>query len=114
MQIFDRERALSYMDGDDRVLKELAGMFLDRYPAMLQSVQAAIDRRDGEDLYLAAHKLDGSLANFFAERAGEAIQSLKEAGKQQDWDQTLTQFSRVNMEISQLVAALQLMVDVIH
>jgi HPt (histidine-containing phosphotransfer) domain-containing protein len=73
------------MDGDEDLLKELIGLFLDECPRRMAEIREAITRRDATRLQLAAHTLKGSVGNFGAREATEAALRLEAVGRDRDW-----------------------------
>jgi two-component system sensor histidine kinase/response regulator len=57
---------LARFDGDSELLKELAGIFLQECPRMLDAIRAALGGADSKTLETAAHTLKGSVGNFAA------------------------------------------------
>jgi two-component system, sensor histidine kinase and response regulator len=76
---FDREQALTRVDGDEDFLRELAGIFRDDCPRSLAAIQAAIDRADYPVVERLAHTLKGAASNFYAKRTVAAAFSLETA-----------------------------------
>ena len=108
---FDRAAALARLDDDKSLLRELTSMFLNRYPTMVESIQAAITERDGSQLHKVAHLLEGSLATFFAEAAVTVARALAESGKTKNWTAAEPQFVLLNMELARLDAVLRPLVE---
>jgi CheY-like chemotaxis protein/HPt (histidine-containing phosphotransfer) domain-containing protein len=79
--VFDRDAALAESDGDVELLHELARIFLEDSPHMIGAVRAAVAAGDPEQLWRAAHKLKGSVANFAAPRVVETALRLEECGR---------------------------------
>ena len=61
---FDEAAALSRLDGDRDLLRELAGLFAEQFPEFLTSTAAAIDAGDAAGVQRSAHTMRGSVANF--------------------------------------------------
>ena len=76
----DRDLALSRVGGDAALLKEIAALFIEDYPKVLEAIQAAVARGDAKGMERAAHGLKGSVANFGAQAAVEAAFQLEEMG----------------------------------
>ncbi len=79
----DRELALSRVGGDVELLKEIADLFLEEYPKVLDELRTAIARGDAKDLERTAHGLKGSVSNFGARTAVEAARTLESMGRAQ-------------------------------
>jgi HPt (histidine-containing phosphotransfer) domain-containing protein len=88
----DREVALARVGGDAELLREIAVLFLENYPAWLEELRAAQANSDAEAVQRAAHGLKGSVANFGARDAVEAsleLENLGRAGNLADMPQSL-------------------------
>ena len=58
------ERMLARLDGDRELAVQLAGIFLDEYPNMLQRLRDAVSAGSADEVRRAAHALKGSISNF--------------------------------------------------
>jgi HPt (histidine-containing phosphotransfer) domain-containing protein len=78
----DRAQALEFVGGDARLLRELAQLFLDSYPAELAAVRLACARNDLRALGRAAHAMKGSIRIFDASafEAALRVETLARAG----------------------------------
>ena len=77
----DRAVALKRLGGDESLLREIAGLFLEEYPALLRDIAGAISQGDAKKLERSSHTLKGSVANFGAEAAVEATLRLEQIGR---------------------------------
>jgi two-component system, sensor histidine kinase and response regulator len=68
---------LARFDGDSELLKELAGIFLQECPRMLDEIRAALGAADSKALERAAHALKGSVGNFAMPGPWETAQRLE-------------------------------------
>ena len=68
---------LARFDGDGELLKELAGIFLQECPRMLDEIRAALGLADSKALERAAHTLKGSVGNFAVPGPWETAQRLE-------------------------------------
>lgn len=80
--IWDKDEALSRMDGDGELLRELAVVFLENYQAQLTGIQNAIARNDSKALESTAHDIKGSVGVFCAKPALEAALKLEIMGRE--------------------------------
>jgi two-component system sensor histidine kinase/response regulator len=78
---FDRAHALEYVGDSERLLFEIAAIFLEHTPKVLAEIHTAIVTRDPNTLERAAHTLQGSLSVFGAEVASAAAQELESLGR---------------------------------
>jgi PAS domain S-box-containing protein len=84
LQQLDESLALSRVGGDVDLLKEVAELFLDDYPATLEKIKSAVAGRDATALEQHAHSLKGSVSTFGANRAFEAAYALEKQGRSGD------------------------------
>ena len=82
--IIDEAAILSGMDGNRRLLRDLARIFVADYPKQLAEIKVAVQMGDAERLRRAAHALRGSVGNFAAKRAFETASELELLGKNGD------------------------------
>ena len=68
----DIQAALACMSGDAAILADVATLFLEDCPKMLEEIQAAVAAGCAVDLHRAAHTLKGSLG-YLGARAAEAL-----------------------------------------
>ena len=81
--MIDRKVALSRVGGDTELLKEIAILFLETYPDVLQEIRTAAEQCDAQLLERSAHGLKGSVANFGAAAAVDAARLLENMGRTQ-------------------------------
>lgn len=86
-QVLDRATALARVGGDLELLKEIAALFLDEYPRVLDEIHQALAAGDATSLGHAAHGLKGSVANFGARAAVDPAFQLEQLGKTGKLDQ---------------------------
>lgn len=84
----DLASALARVGGDEELLREIAGIFLEQCPEALREVNRAIETADGEALEHAAHSLKGSVGNFGAKDAYDAALRLELAGRHREFGRT--------------------------
>jgi HPt (histidine-containing phosphotransfer) domain-containing protein len=82
MAVFNRELALDRVGGDEELLEEIVGLYLDEYPTLLGQIQAAVQAGDAKELYRSAHTLKGSLGALGAEAAHQQALELEISGRQ--------------------------------
>jgi HPt (histidine-containing phosphotransfer) domain-containing protein len=80
----DYNAALARVGGDVDLLKELAGMFMEEYPRLMNQVREGLQRGDAAAASNAAHQLKGLLAQFGAENARQAAYSVEHPARQGD------------------------------
>lgn len=102
----DLAAALDRFDGDHELFLTLAGMFVERAPQVLTSIQTALAKQDLLLLAKEAHKLKGSALEFCAHPAAAAAAQL-EASAGQAAAQNMTGLcERVQAETQRLIIEL--------
>jgi len=81
--VLDRAVALSRVGGDAELLQEIAQLFLDEYPRVLDQLRDALSRGDARAIERTAHGLKGSVSNFGAPAAVEAARMIEAMGRAQ-------------------------------
>lgn len=80
-EVCDIAALLARFEGDEGLIQELAGLFLDDSPSLLVKIRQAVQACDNSSLANAAHTLKGSVSNFCAQRTHEATLRLEEIGR---------------------------------
>ena len=101
--VFDKDVALSRVGGDADLLKEIAVLFLDDYPKVLEDLRKAAESGDAKMVERTAHGLKGSVSNFGAKPAVEAAFQLETMGRSQQ----LTEVRHVLGTLELALAALR-------
>ena len=102
----DLNVALERVGGDEELLKEIADLFVEDAPQLLEAIRVAIEKKDGSALHRAAHSLKGSVANFGAEKAVEMAFQLEKMGKSNHLDGVDGVFAVLRGEIEMVSDAL--------
>jgi CheY-like chemotaxis protein len=78
---FDRAALFESVGGDEVLLREIIGIFLNTdEPRLIAALDDAAAKRDGRALEMAAHALKGLLSELRAKRAAELARSLEVSG----------------------------------
>ncbi len=78
---FDWRVALERTNGDHDLLADLAELFLQDSPGIMEAISQAIKCNDSRQLEQAAHKLKGSIGVFGAAKCCEILRNLEEIGR---------------------------------
>jgi two-component system sensor histidine kinase/response regulator len=78
----DLELALARVGASQELLMELAQIFIEQRPAMIDELRRAVSSKDSASLRRAAHTLKGSVAIFGARHAVELAAQLEQAGRE--------------------------------
>jgi HPt (histidine-containing phosphotransfer) domain-containing protein len=105
-ELLDRDAILERVGGDVEFLQELAGIFAEDSPRLLQEIRAAITAGDPHGLEYAAHTLKGSIANFGAESARETAFRLEMLGRNGNLAPATEICSVLEREVAQFTEAL--------
>jgi len=81
MHAFDEAAALERIGGDRALLAEIAVLFVQEYPELLQKIRAGVTSRDATLVERNAHSLKGSAANFGAYACVEAALDIERQAK---------------------------------
>jgi CheY-like chemotaxis protein len=111
--IIDQARidGLRDMDPNGDLLRELAGIFRDECPAIIEDVRGAIDRNDAGTANRKAHQLRGSLLSLGALRASAEAQMLESSAKQGRLDEAAGRLNGLTREIERFQAVLNSMCE---
>jgi HPt (histidine-containing phosphotransfer) domain-containing protein len=82
---FDWSPALSFLDDDRELLREVVEVFLDECPRLTSAMNEAIERRDGPELQLAAHAMKSAMQTFGMPGAADAALELETLGRQSEF-----------------------------
>jgi len=107
--IIDQVEALTRVGGDWGLLKSLAEMFFDSYPAQLTELREAIGGGDGPTVCRLAHTLVGAVGIFGARPAVEAATRLETMGREGQLAGAEEAWKRLDMAIAGLKPALTAM-----
>jgi len=110
----DKAAALARLKGDEKLLAELAGMFIRKSPKLLSAVQQAIARDDAQGLEHAAHALKGSVSIFAIPTAVKAAQTLETMGHEGNLAAADTAYAVLQEEIAGFVQVLQHLENEVH
>lgn len=91
----NRALALERVGGDEELLREIAGLFLEDYPSLVSKIQGALAASDAHELERAAHSLKGSVANFGSEAAYQAAFDLEQIGRSRKLDHAEEAYERL-------------------
>jgi CheY-like chemotaxis protein len=80
-EVCDVTALLARFEDDTALIQELAALFLDDAPSLVEKIRAAVQSCDSSSLEKAAHALKGSVSNFCAQQAQEAAVRLEEIGR---------------------------------
>ena len=80
-KVCDVAALVARFEDDTSLIQELAALFLDDSPTLVERIRQAVQSSDSSSLEKAAHALKGSVSNFCAQRALDAAVRLEEIGR---------------------------------
>ena len=86
MSLLDIERALKALDGNEDLLKDLASMFVEDAPILLDQLKVAITENDSVQARYAVHSLKGLVSTFYAKADVELAQRLEDCAAEGSLD----------------------------
>ena len=102
----DTAAALTRVDGDAELLKELVVLFLKGLPEMLTNLREAVTAGNAKVIERAAHKLKGSVGNFAAQPTFEAALRLEVLGRDGNLSEAEPVYIELEREIQRLKSAM--------
>lgn len=105
--LIDRDEALSRMDNDESLLREIINIFLEHSESYLDNLRHAIVEGDSDEVYRTAHTLKGAVGNFPANAAFEATLKLEMMGRAGDMTSAKQAYLDVEGHINRLKPALE-------
>ena len=91
----DLDVALSYVGGDIRFLAELAELFLQDYPRLMDEMRHSILLGNHSDLERAAHTLKGRLAFFGLNTMRDKASGLELMGRERNSTNTIQALAEI-------------------
>ncbi len=100
--ILEHSLLLSFVEGDEDLLRGICGLFLGHYPALLSKIRDAIARADADGLARAAHTLKGSGGYFLCASALRALVDLELIAHGGDLNNAPERFAELESELERL------------
>ena len=102
---------LAAFNDDGDFFKEIATMFVNDYPPMLETVQSSIVDKNGELLSRTAHALKGMARNFQADEAADAALGLEQLANAGSFDQAKAVSRRLSQKLKAFEQRLNRMIE---
>jgi two-component system sensor histidine kinase/response regulator len=104
--VVNETELLERVGGDLVLLSEIVTILLADLPGCMERLRTAVQFRDLDGLFQAAHALKGSIANFSAPRAQEAARLLEHKGRTGDGSGLEEALATLEHEVERLKEAL--------
>ncbi len=111
LRVFDLHAAMLVTEGDRGLLAEAVRLYLGLAPRQLEALEAALQRRDAQELQRAAHGMKGEFATLGAKAAAQAagrLESLAAIGDLEAWRSAL---GALRFEVRRLEPELQSLLE---
>lgn len=101
--IFDYNKLLEAAAGDEDLVRELVGIFIDECPELLARIEMAVRDNKPRLLHEAAHTLKGPLSSMGAYAALDQVVALETMGINEDLHKADIAFKKLKDMINELV-----------
>jgi HPt (histidine-containing phosphotransfer) domain-containing protein len=105
-EIINRKELAERLDNDMILFRELAELFMEDSPKLIDNIRNAINDSDPDRLRKYAHTLKGSVSNFSAQAAFEAAYALEMIGRNRDLSRAEEAFSLMIEKINEARTAM--------
>lgn len=105
-QPIDHEALMERVGGDRALLREIAELFVEDSAMLLSEMKGAVEERDAERLARTAHTLKGSVGNFAAPWAVEALMEVEGLARRWDLYGAAEALKKAEEEVGKVNAAL--------
>jgi PAS domain S-box-containing protein len=109
--VMNWDSALKKSELDNRMLEELAGLFITQIPGMLSQFHEALEHQDAKSLRRVAHTLKSNAAIFDAGRVKALAYELELLGKDEKLEQVGAKVEILEQELLRLMPLLEEHVD---
>jgi len=103
--VLNFSQALDLVDGNRELLCEVARIFLNQYPKVLEETRRALSKEDYETLSSAAHSLVSSVGQLGGQRAWAAARKLERVSSEGDRSQVSAALAELERELLWLRSA---------
>jgi two-component system sensor histidine kinase/response regulator len=104
---FDEDALRQRLSGDDELMADVIGLFLEDLPARLADIKSAVDGRNAAALHAAAHALKGSAASLSASGLFQAAGVLERIGAESRMDAAEGAWRQLSVEASNIIDVLR-------
>ena len=103
--VFDWSPALTFVEGDAALLRDVLEAFLEECPVLMQTMAEAMVRRDASAMQRAAHMMAGALRMFGIEPAIDDAAQLEEMGRSNQFAHARACYADLKSHIDVLLPA---------
>ncbi|HTM04965.1 MAG TPA: Hpt domain-containing protein [Vicinamibacterales bacterium] len=102
------EALLDRLGGDEELARQMAALFVDECPNMLDDVRRAVAGGSADDIRRVAHAFKGSVANFVADGPAAIALALEHAGRDERLADAPTLLARLEGAVAELIPELRI------
>lgn len=106
-EVFDRAQADETTGGDEDLLREIVGIFVEDCPRMIDELGVAIRAGNQDAARRAAHTLKGSVSVLGAKALAAVAKEVESLARAGDLDAAGAAFARVEEEAARLAPVLE-------
>ena len=103
MNAWNAAALLARVGGDEEIARELARLFINECPRMLEAVRNGVASRSAAEIKRSAHLLKGSVSNFTETGAAAAALELECLGREERLDDAPAALARLEQELDALL-----------
>jgi HPt (histidine-containing phosphotransfer) domain-containing protein len=107
VMVFDLEKFLQRMMGDEEFAHEVVAGFVSELPELLRSLNQSVATADLESIWKQAHKIKGSAANVGGEALKDAALKVEQAGKASNVAEAILWASKLEIQAARLIELLE-------
>ena len=104
---FDIAEMRRRLGGDEELVRDIVGLFLEDYPVRMAAIQSAIDSGQADGIRRAAHALKGGASTMSAFAVAEAAGRIEASGEAGDLASVGELFAELTAEMERLAAVLR-------
>jgi signal transduction histidine kinase/CheY-like chemotaxis protein/HPt (histidine-containing phosphotransfer) domain-containing protein len=103
----DLGQMLERLGGDESLLQEVLGIFLEQTPKLLETLRTALARGDAEAIERTAHSMKGELGYLGAQAVSQKARKLEELGRSRNLESASQIFASFEADILAIVEAIR-------
>jgi two-component system sensor histidine kinase/response regulator len=98
----DSDPVVDAVGGNLRLLAKVSNAFAKQTPVLLEAMRGALEQKDGETLYQAAHKLKGSVSHFQGLPAVDFALQIELAARELDFERAAVMLPQLEDAVREL------------
>ncbi len=104
--VFDKDKALDIIGGDEDLLREIIEIFINDVPQQMSEIKEAVRSRKGDMLEKSSHKLKGAVSNFGENATFKSAFKLEIIGKENRFDDVEEVYGTLVKDVESLTNSL--------